>query len=136
MHLHGSLLLLTWTAPAESSRCKVSFFLPDVLNNIYARMANSLQDIKKSDTNEQKHVVDQRPFTQEKKNLSAPNSFLRTLNNLNFGLWLVNGTWVCSTANLEDIKEAEKTIAPSGAWWEMPAHDDKVLPASDETFVS
>ena len=40
-------------------------FLQDVLNNIYARMANSLQDIKKSDIDQQKHIVDQRPFTQK-----------------------------------------------------------------------
>lgn len=37
--------------------------------------------------------------------------------------------------NLENSKEAEKTIGCSGAWWEMPAHDDRVLPASDEALL-
>ena len=37
--------------------------------------------------------------------------------------------------NLENSKEAEKTFGCSGAWWEMPAHDDRVLPASDEALL-
>ena len=33
------------------------------------------------------------------------------------------------------LKKLNKTIGCSGAWWEVPAHDDRVLPASDETLL-